>query len=74
MLYAFFMGWPEQKTLNFAALATSRPYVAGKVEHVKILGGGKPKWTHNTNGLSVQLPEKKPCDYGCVLKIEGLAT
>jgi alpha-L-fucosidase len=74
-LYAFFMGWPEQGKLTVPALAQGRPYVAGKIERVKILGSGKKLvWTHDGSGLTVQLPAEKPCDFGCVLKIEGLET
>lgn len=72
-LYAFFMGWPEQKQLTISALATSRPYVAGKIEHIKLLGHhGKISWLQNEKGTTVELPEQKPCDFACVLTIEGL--
>jgi alpha-L-fucosidase len=72
-LYAFFMGWPEQGKLTVPALAQGRPYVAGKIERVKILGSGKKLvWTHGSDGLAVQLPAEKPCEFGCVLKVEGL--
>ncbi len=74
-LYAFFMGWPEQSTLIIPALATSRPYLAGKIQSVKLLGAkGKLTWQHNSSGLVLQLPTEKPCDYGCGLKLEGLET
>ena len=72
-LYALFMGWPEQARLTIPSLATSHPYVSGKIQHIKILGSGrKLDWKHDTTGLIVQLPPEKPCDYSCVLKIEGL--
>ncbi|HWC58810.1 MAG TPA: alpha-L-fucosidase [Verrucomicrobiae bacterium] len=73
-LYAFFMGWPEQGKLAIPALAQSRPYVAGKIQRVKILGGGKLVWKHGVEGLTVQLPAEKPCEFAGVLKIEGLET
>jgi alpha-L-fucosidase len=73
-LYAFFMGWPRQAQLTMPALAASRPYLAGKVEHVEMLGhGGNLAWTHDDSGLRLSLPPEKPCDYACVLKIAGLA-
>lgn len=72
-LYVFFMGWPEQKQLTIPALATSRPYVAGRIEHVKLLGRhGKLTWRQHDKGINVELPEERPCDFACVLKIEGL--
>jgi alpha-L-fucosidase len=74
-LYTFFMGWPEQSQLTIAPLATSRPYVAGKIQQVKLLGSGKRlSWKQNETGLTVQLPEEKPCACACALKIEGLET
>jgi alpha-L-fucosidase len=67
------MGWPEQSQLTIAALATSRPYITGKIQQVKLLGSGKRlSWKQNETGLTVQLPPEKPCDYACALKIEGL--
>lgn len=72
-LYAFFMGWPEQSQLNIEAAGTSCSYVAGKIEDVKMLGyGGKIAWKQDADGLVLQLPKERPCDFGCVLKIEGL--
>lgn len=73
-LYAFFFGWP-QKQIVIAPLATSRPHVAGKIRHVKMLGSHhRLRWTHDAAGLTVQLPAKRPCDHAFALKIEGLET
>jgi len=61
--------------LTIAHLATSRPYVAGKIQHVKLLGSDKKlSWKQTKTGLIVQLPPEKPCACACVLKIEGLET
>jgi alpha-L-fucosidase len=69
------MGWPEQPSLTIAALATSRPYVTGKIQQVKLLGSDKKlSWKQDATGLIVQLPAEKPCDHACVLKIDGLGT
>jgi len=73
-LYAFFMGWPDQQVV-IAPLATTSPNVTGKIENVELLGfPGKLNWKHDDKGLTVQLPAQKPCDFGCALKITGLAT
>jgi alpha-L-fucosidase len=73
-LYTFFMGWPE-KEIVIAPLAATSPNVVGKIENVELLGSpGKLAWKHDDKGLTVQLPMQKPCDYGCALKITGLAT
>jgi alpha-L-fucosidase len=72
MLYAFFMGWPEKQVV-IAPLATDRPYVAGKIRNVRLLGfGGQLRWTHEKDGLTVQLPAEKPSNHACALEIEGL--
>ncbi|HLZ55175.1 MAG TPA: alpha-L-fucosidase C-terminal domain-containing protein, partial [Verrucomicrobiae bacterium] len=75
ILYAFFMGRPEQPALTIAALAARRPYVAGQIQQVKLLGSHKKlSWKHDATGLTVQLPPDKPCEYSCALEIEGLET
>lgn len=72
-LYAFFMGWPEQPRLTIPALATICPFVAGKIQHIKLLGHhGKLSWQQNDKGVTVELPRKKPCDFACALTIDGL--
>ena len=74
-LYSFFMGWPEQSQLTISPLAANRPYVAGKIQQVKLLGSDKKlPWKQDETGLTVQLPPEKPCDYACALKTEGLVT
>jgi len=58
-----------------APLATSRPYVAGKIQQVKLLGSDKKlSWKQDETGLTIQLPAEKPYDCACALKIEGLET
>ena len=70
-LYAFFMGWPE-KEVNISSLGTSGRLFDGKIQNVELLGfSGKVQWVHSAEGLKVQLPSEKPCDYACALKISG---
>jgi alpha-L-fucosidase len=41
-----------------------------KVQNVQMLGSkSKLKWSQNENGLTVEMPTKKPCDYAFVLKL-----
>ncbi len=68
-LYAFAMAWPSDGTLVVQSLAASG--LAGKVEHVALLGGGAVKFTQDARGLTVTLPPQKPCDYVYGLKIQG---
>ena len=73
-LYAFFMGWPE-RSITITPLATSRPYVAGRIRNVTLLGSQKKlQWSHDQRGLTVRLPPEKPCDHAFTLQIEGLET
>jgi alpha-L-fucosidase len=73
-LYAFFMGWPE-KQVTLETLATGKPHVVGKIQKLEMLGHpGKMDWEHNERGLTLQLPEQRPCNHAHVLKIEGLET
>jgi len=70
-LYAFAMGWPADGKIVIRSLARF-PEVTGKVTGVSLLGyGGQVKWTHDADGLAVQLPAEKPCDYAVALKITG---
>jgi len=70
-LYAFVMGWPTDGKVLVRSLAKF-PEVTAKVADVTLLGhGGKLTWTHTADGLVVQLPAEKPCDYAVALKITG---
>ena len=68
-LYAFIMGWPEKLTL-IKALATTSPLSPPKIRSVELLGHkDKVIWTQDEQGLTVVMPEQKPCDYAITLKI-----
>ena len=70
-LYAMPLGWPAQSKLVIRSLAKF-PGVTGKVTGVELLGhAGQLSFTHNADGLEVQLPAARPCDYAVVLKITG---
>jgi alpha-L-fucosidase len=63
------MGWPEKQTV-IKPLATINAMAQTKVKHVELLGfKGKVKWTQDEKGLTVQLPEQKPCEHAIALKI-----
>jgi alpha-L-fucosidase len=68
-LFAFVMGWPEKQAV-IKPLATNTSVGQVKVRNVELLGfKGKVKWAQDENGLTVPLPEQKPCDHGIALKI-----
>ena len=75
-LYAIAQSWPGE-TAVIASLATGKALngtiPAGKIASVSLLGTpGNLKFTQDADGLKVQLPAEKPCDYAWSLKITGL--
>jgi alpha-L-fucosidase len=52
-------------------LATTSTVAEMKVKNVAMLGfKGKLKWNQDEKGLTVQLPDQKPCDHAIALRIE----
>jgi alpha-L-fucosidase len=65
-VYAILMRWPE----NNKVVINSVKNTEDKVQNVQMLGSKyKLKWSQNENGLTVEMPTKKPCDYAFVLKL-----
>jgi len=70
-MYAFFMKWPEDGRLVLTKLATSGD-TSGTVEKVELLGhDGELRFEQNEKGLSVSLPNEKPCEHAWGLRISG---
>jgi alpha-L-fucosidase len=71
-LYANVMSWPGDAPVTIASLATGQP-VKGKVKKVELLGSaGDLKFTQDADGLKVNFPTEKPCNFVYCLKITGL--
>jgi len=71
-LYAIALGWPEENQLTIRALAKTDDASVNVIKRVVLLGyKGKLKFTQTTEGLTVQLPDKKISDLTCSLKITG---
>jgi hypothetical protein len=67
--YAFVIGWPEKLVL-IKLLATSSPLSPPKIQSVELLGyKGKITWIQDERGLTVVMPQQKPCEYAITLKI-----
>jgi len=67
-LYAIFFGWPQNGHVTVRSLAGSGP-----VTKVVLLGHeGNLEWKREAEGLSVSLPDQRPCDHAYTLKIEGV--
>jgi alpha-L-fucosidase len=68
-LYAFVMGWPDKQAV-IKPLATNSSLTPQKVKNVELLGyNDKLKWTQDDKGLTVQMPDRKPCDYAVAFRI-----
>ena len=66
-LYAWLMGWPADGRVVIRSLAAA----AGPVTGVQLLGSvEKLAWTQTAEGLAVQLPAQRPCDFAWGLRIQ----
>ena len=63
ILFAIFLGWPEQPQQIVKAVTTA--------SSVELLGYGKLEFIVSSYGLKVNLPQQKPCNSAYVLKITG---
>jgi alpha-L-fucosidase len=69
ILYAIVLAWPG-KECTIKSLGTTTKLWNGKVGELELLGDeGRLEWSQNENGLTVKMPDKKPCDHAFVLKI-----
>jgi len=65
-LFAIMMEWPEKNEVLINSIKQSEDKVSG----VRLLGSeSKINWSQNNNGLKVEIPTKKPCDFAYVLEI-----
>jgi len=70
-LYAIAMAWPDNRKLVIKSLASDSPHYHGEVARVGLLGSDSNLvWSRTMEGLTVTLPEARPCDYAYVLKID----
>lgn len=68
-LYAFVLDWPKGRTVEMPFLAPGNNRI-GKIKSIELLGyGGELKWEHHLDGLRVNFPKEKPCEFAYCLKI-----
>jgi alpha-L-fucosidase len=68
-LYAVCLGWPDGELL-IRSLASGKPVKFGEIKSIRMLGVDKPlAFSRDADGLHVQMPDKKPCDYAYALLI-----
>jgi alpha-L-fucosidase len=68
-LYAFVMGWPASGKAVVKTLAKGAAAFPKDIGKVDLLGAGAVTFTHDAEGLTINLPDKKPNDYACGFKI-----
>ncbi|WNJ19065.1 alpha-L-fucosidase [Pontibacter sp. G13] len=69
-LYAILLDWPGEEALIHALGYKGKMY-PGDIQRIDMLGVPEElEWEQGPNFLSVRLPEKRPCDFAYVLKIE----
>lgn len=68
-LYATVLGLPEGN-LTIRSLGSGSEHYPGEIGNVQLLGANGPvEWSRDNGGLHVRMPETKPSDYACVVKI-----
>ncbi len=70
-LYAIAMDWPQGNTLTIRTLSDKCEHLSAPIKRVTLLGSRKPlTFSQTSDGLTISLPSRKPCDYAFVFKIE----
>lgn len=71
VLYAMFLGWPENGEVVIESLGEGREHYPLTIQQVSLLGSKEVlQWSRNPAGLKVKLPAEKPCAAAFTLKIE----
>ena len=72
-LYAIALAWPEDRKLVIRSLASDSPHYRGAIARIGLLGSeSNLTWSRGAEGVTVNFPDKPPCDYAYVLKINPL--
>ena len=69
VVYATIMAWPEAGDFTFKAFSIAESSYSGNVDRVVLLGGDEVEFTHDINGLTVQIPNTKPNSIAPVFRI-----
>jgi alpha-L-fucosidase len=65
-LYAIFLDWPEEQAL----IKSLSSFKKENIRSVSLLGNpGDLSWDLTEKGLTLNFPNKRPCDYAYTLKI-----
>jgi alpha-L-fucosidase len=69
-LYAICLGWPDGETV-IKSLNSGSSIKAEQIVNISMLGSDEAlRWSQDANGLRIQPPASKPCDYAYSYRIE----
>ena len=68
-VYATIMAWPSAGNFTMKAFSIAESSYSGVVEKVTLLGGGDVEFTHDINGLTINIPNTKPNNIAPVFRI-----
>jgi alpha-L-fucosidase len=69
-LYAIALAWPANGTLVIKSLASGSSLNQKQIRKVQMLGyKGKLKWSQTSDGLTIDLPARRPGNYAFAIKI-----
>lgn len=69
-LYAICLEWPGEE-INIRTLGSMGKLYPGDIKSISMLGSDETiEWEQTAEGLRVDFPSEKPCDFAFVLKIE----
>jgi alpha-L-fucosidase len=69
-VYAFLMGWPEDRKASLPALAQNSPHFPKQIAKVELLGNPAPlPCTRDPAALHITLPDRPPTEFAHCLKI-----
>ena len=72
-LYAIALAWPTDGKLVIQSLASGSPHYRGEIAKIGLLGSETNLvWSRNSEGVTINLPEKPPCDFAYVFRINPL--
>jgi len=72
-LYAFVMGWPDTKRqVVIRPLSSNGGSRAASIQDVQLLGHGKVEFRRTEEGLTILLPDQRPCEHAFAFKISGV--
>ena len=68
-VYATIMRWPSADSFTFKAFGKLAESYSGKVQSVRLLGGGEVEFTQDDEGLTVSIPSTHPNEIAPVFSV-----